>query len=114
MFSIRAECQAEEIRLLGVAAEAIIRKIAERVGFEIQNGKGLLLAGGVRTVATVKQHRETAIGRDSCSGREIIDAARIARDIAKKFGVRHLLEQMCSRILRSQRSYADEQDCQGI
>lgn len=114
MISIQAKSQTEEKRLPGIAAEAIIWKIAERVGFQIQNGKGLFLTRAICTVAAVKQYRESTIWRNCRSGREIIDAARISGDIAKEFGVRHLLERRRSRILGSQRSYAGEQRGQEI
>ena len=80
MAAIGAEGQAKEEGLFGVAAEAVVREIAEFVGGEIQDGEGLLFAGGVGAVATMKKNGIAAAGGDCRGGGEIVDGARLAGD----------------------------------
>ena len=62
MLSVEAEGETEEIGLLGVTAEAIVGEIADGIGFEIQDGERLFLAGSVGAVAAVEKNGEAAVG----------------------------------------------------
>jgi len=100
VLAVEAEDQAEEIGLLGLDAEAIVRKIANGVGFQIDDGEGLFAAGSVGAEAAVEEHSVTRIGRDGGGRGEIIDAARIAGEFAKDFVVGNLRERLRGGILR--------------
>ena len=87
MLAIETEGEAEEIGLLGVAAEAVVGKIAEIVGLQIQDGEGLLFLGGVGAVAAVEEDGELAVGRERGGGGKVVGGAGLAGDIAEDFSV---------------------------
>ena len=90
VLAVEAKDQAEEIGLLGLDAEAIIGKIANCVGFQIEDGEGLFAAGSVGAETAVEEDSVTRIGRDRGGRGEIIDAARIAGKFAEDFAVGNL------------------------
>jgi len=90
MPSIRAESEAEEIGLPGVAAEAIVGKVAEFAGGKIQDREGLFFPRGVGAIAAVKEDGEAAVRRDRSGGGEVIDGLRVARNLAEEFPVGQL------------------------
>jgi hypothetical protein len=90
MLAIRAESEAEEIGLPGVAAKAIVGKVAEFIGGKIQDRDGLLFLRGVGAIAAVKEDGETAVRRDRRGGGEIIDGSRVTRNLAEEFSVGQL------------------------
>ena len=87
MLAIEAKSQAEKESLSGIRTEAVVGKIAEFIGFEIQNGEGLLFAGTVSPIATVEEDGEAAIGRNSGGSRKIIDLAGGTGNCAEKLGI---------------------------
>lgn len=90
MLAVDAEGQAEEISLLGIVAETSIWKITKGVSFEIENGKRLFAIGSVRAVAAVEEHGVVGIRRNGGCRGEIVDAARLTRNLAQELGIGHL------------------------
>lgn len=105
MLAVKTEREAQEISLLGPVAQAVVGKIAEFVGFQIQNRDGLFLAGGVGTEAAVEENSKAAIWRNNRGSGEIIDTARITGEFAKDFGIGDLrcLRVRCG-VLRQERN----------
>ena len=76
--------------MTGFVAEAIVRKVGELVGFEIEDGKRLFPARGVRSVPAVEENGKAAVGRECDGGRQIIGWARIAGNVRQERAVRKL------------------------
>lgn len=101
VLAVEAEDQAEKIGLLGLDAEAAIGKIANGVGFQIEDGEGLFPAGSVGAETAVEEDSVTRIGRDGGSRGEIIDGARIAGKFPEDFAVGNLRGRLRGGILRA-------------
>ena len=76
--AVEAEGKAEEIRLVRIVAQAIVGEIRNVVGFEIENGERLLLAGRVGSVSAVKEDSKFLVGRENSVGGQVVDWARMA------------------------------------
>src|SRR5271155_4328004 len=103
MSAVEAEGEAEEICLLGAAAEAIVWKITEGAGLEIENGERLFSPGGIGAVAAVEENGIATVGRDGSGGGEIVGAAGIAGKFTEDFAVGYLGWRGSGRVLCRER-----------
>jgi hypothetical protein len=108
VFAVETEGQAEEVGLVGFAAEAIVGKVGELVGFQIEDGERLFLSRSIGAEATVKKNGEAAIGREGDGGWKIIGWARVAGNVGEELAVGELGG--VRRILRPKRQSKDEDD----
>jgi hypothetical protein len=75
-----AKGQADKISLAGFLREAIVGKVCEFIGFEIENRERLFLVRSVGAKAAVEQDSVPAVRRKSDGGGKIIDLAGLAGD----------------------------------
>ena len=71
--AVEAESKSEEICLVRIVAQAIVREIRDVVGLQIENGERLLLAGRVGTVSAMKEDSEFLVGRQYSVGGKVVD-----------------------------------------
>ena len=108
VFAVAAEGQAKEIRLPGLAAEAIVRRVGKLVAFQIKNGERLFHSRRVGAEPAVQEHGKAAIGRERDSGGKIIGWPRISGNLREKLAVRQL--RAVWRILRNKRRRQDQRE----
>ena len=80
MFAVQAKGQADKIGLPGFVREAIIGKVSEFIGFEIEDRERLFLVRSVGAKAAVEKNSVPAVRRKSDGGGKIIDLAGMAGD----------------------------------
>lgn len=103
MCAVQAKSQAKKVGLFGFAAEAVIGEVAQFVGFQIENRERLLFVGGVGAVAAVKENGEAAVRGNGGGSGKVIDAAWIAGEFAKDFGIWNLCMRGRCGVLRRER-----------
>ena len=70
--AIGTEGEAEEVALMGVVAEALVGKIGEAVGLQIEDGDRLMGAGRLGAVAVVQERGVTLVRAERDGGGETV------------------------------------------
>ena len=78
MFTVGTEDEAEEETLMGVIAEAFIRKIGELIRFQIEDGDRLRGQSFLRAVAVVQERGVASVGAESNGGGKAVGAGDAA------------------------------------
>ena len=94
--------------MTSLAGKAVVGKIGDGVGLQIEDGEGLFFARGIRAIAAVKKDRETAVRREGDGGGEVVDLPRMAGNFAEELAVRESRGRIG--VLRSKRNWKNERE----
>ena len=78
MSAVGTERQPQEVALMSILGEAIIRKIGELISFEVQNRDGLVCLTLLRAISVVQRRGVAIVGAERESGRKTIDRSHSA------------------------------------
>ena len=101
MLAVQTKGQADKISLASFMREAIVGKVSEFIGFEIEDRERLFSVRAVGAIAAVEKNSVSAVRRKSDGGGKIIDLAGMAGNFGQEFAVGKLSSMW--RILRIER-----------